>query len=30
MELVTCKEMERWHEKAQQVVERLEYIEAIQ
>jgi hypothetical protein len=30
MELATCKEMERWYEKAQQVVERLEYIEAIQ
>ena len=30
MELATCKEMERWHEKAQQVGERLEYIEEIQ
>jgi hypothetical protein len=30
MALATCKEMERWHEKAQQVVERLEYIEAVQ
>ena len=30
MALVTCKEMERWYEKAQKVVERLEFIEAIQ
>jgi hypothetical protein len=30
MALTTCKEMERWNEKAQQVVERLEYIEAVQ
>jgi len=30
MELTTCKEMERWNEKSQQVVERLEYIEAVQ
>jgi hypothetical protein len=30
MALATCKEMERWHEKAQQAVERLEYIEVVQ
>jgi hypothetical protein len=30
MALATCKEMERWHERAQQAVERLEYIEAVQ
>jgi hypothetical protein len=30
MALTTCKEMERWYERAQQVVERLEYIEADQ
>jgi hypothetical protein len=30
MTLATCKEMERWHEKLQQVVERLEYIEVVQ
>jgi len=30
MALATCKEMERWHGKAQQVVESLEYIEAVQ
>jgi hypothetical protein len=30
MALMTCKEMEKWHEKAQQAVERLEYIEAVQ
>jgi hypothetical protein len=29
MALATCKEMERWHEKAQLAVERLEYIEAV-
>jgi hypothetical protein len=27
--LVTCKEMERWHEKEKQAVERLEYIEVV-
>jgi hypothetical protein len=30
MALAACKEMERWHERAQQAVERLEYIEAVQ
>jgi hypothetical protein len=30
MALATCKEMERWYERVQQVVERLEYIEAVQ
>jgi hypothetical protein len=30
MALATCKEMERWHERALQAVERLEYIEAVQ
>jgi hypothetical protein len=30
MTLATCKEMERWHEKEQQAVERLEYIEVVQ
>jgi hypothetical protein len=30
MALTTCKEMERWYEKVQQVVERLEFIEATQ
>jgi hypothetical protein len=30
MALVTCKDMERWYERVQQVVERLEYIEAVQ
>jgi hypothetical protein len=30
MAFTTCKEMERWYEKAQQAVERLEYIEAVQ
>jgi hypothetical protein len=30
MALAACKEMERWHERAQQVVERLKYIEAFQ
>ena len=28
MALETCKEMERWHERAQQLVEILKYIEA--
>ena len=30
MALAACKEMERWHERVQQVVERLEYIEVVQ
>jgi hypothetical protein len=30
MALATCKEMERWYERVQQAVERLEYIEAVQ
>jgi len=30
MEITTCKEMERCCERAQQAVERLEYIEAVQ
>jgi hypothetical protein len=30
MELTTCKEMERWYDKEQQVVERLKFIEAVQ
>jgi hypothetical protein len=30
MALAACKEMERWHERAQQAVERLKYIEAVQ
>ena len=30
MALATCKDMEQWYEKAQQEVERLEYIEAVQ
>jgi len=30
MALATCKDMERWYERAQQAVERLKYIEAIQ
>jgi hypothetical protein len=29
MALVTCKDMDRWYERAQQEVERLEYIEAV-
>jgi hypothetical protein len=29
MELATCKEMERWYEKVQQAVERLEFIEVV-
>jgi hypothetical protein len=29
MAFMTYKEMEQWYEKAQQAVERLEYIEAI-
>jgi hypothetical protein len=30
MALEACKDMERWHERAQQAMERLEYIEAVQ
>jgi hypothetical protein len=30
MEIATCKEMERWYERDQQAVERLDYIEAVQ
>jgi hypothetical protein len=30
MELTTCKEMDRWYERAHQMVKRLEYIEAVQ
>jgi hypothetical protein len=30
MDLTACNDMERWHERAQQAVERLEYIEAVQ
>jgi hypothetical protein len=30
MALTTCKEMKKWHEKAQLVVERLKYIEVVQ
>jgi len=30
MALTMCKKMERWHKKAQQAVERLEYIEVVQ
>jgi hypothetical protein len=30
MALTTCKEMERWYERAQQVVEILEYIEVVE
>jgi hypothetical protein len=29
MALMACKEMERWHQRALQVVERLKYIEAV-
>ena len=29
MALEECKEMEQWHERVLQVVERLEYIEAV-
>jgi hypothetical protein len=29
MALATCKDMERWHERAQQAIERLEYIDAV-
>jgi hypothetical protein len=30
MALTTCKDMERWHERVQQDVERLKYIGAVQ
>jgi hypothetical protein len=30
MELATCKDMERWYEKVQQVMERFDYIGAVQ
>jgi hypothetical protein len=30
MELATCKDMERWYEKEQQAVERVDYISAVQ
>jgi hypothetical protein len=30
MALATCKDMERWYERVQQAVERLEYIDAVQ
>jgi hypothetical protein len=30
MALTTCKDMEKWYERAQQAVERLEYIDAVQ
>jgi hypothetical protein len=30
MALAMCKEMERWHEKEQQAIERLEYIKSVQ
>jgi hypothetical protein len=29
MALATCKDMERWYERVQQAVERLEYIDAV-
>jgi hypothetical protein len=29
MALATCKDMERWNERVQQVVERLKYIDAV-
>jgi hypothetical protein len=29
MDLAACKEMERWHEIAQQEVERIKYIEVV-
>jgi hypothetical protein len=29
MALATCKEMEQWHKRARQVMERIKYIEAI-
>jgi hypothetical protein len=30
MALATCKYMERWYEKAQQIMERVDYIGAVQ
>jgi hypothetical protein len=30
MALTTCKDMERWYERAQQAIERIEYIDAVQ
>jgi hypothetical protein len=30
MALTTCKDMEWWHERAQQAMERLKYIDAVQ
>jgi hypothetical protein len=30
MALATCKDMERWYEKAQQAVERIDYINLVQ
>jgi hypothetical protein len=30
MVLVTCKDMERWYDKAHQAVERIDYISAVQ
>jgi hypothetical protein len=30
MALTTCKDMERWYEKAQQAIDRIEYIDAVQ
>jgi hypothetical protein len=30
MALVTCKDMERWYEKSQQSMERVDYISAVQ
>jgi hypothetical protein len=30
MALATCKDMERWYEKAHQAVERIDYISAVQ
>jgi hypothetical protein len=29
MALATCKDMEKWYERVQEAVERLEYIEAV-
>jgi hypothetical protein len=30
MPLTTCKDMDKWHERAQQAVKRFEYIDAVQ
>jgi hypothetical protein len=30
MALVTCKDMERWYEKVQQAMEKIEYINVVQ